>query len=39
VAHDYLPEDRLVAAPDCGLGDLARKKLRALTEAVTTLDG
>ncbi len=43
VAREYLPEDRLVAAPDCGLGylnrDLARKKLRALTEAAATLDG
>ncbi len=43
VAREYLPEDRLVAAPDCGLGyldrDLARKKLRALTAAVATLDG
>jgi 5-methyltetrahydropteroyltriglutamate--homocysteine methyltransferase len=43
VAREYLPEERLVAAPDCGLGyldrDLARKKLRALTEAVATLDG
>jgi 5-methyltetrahydropteroyltriglutamate--homocysteine methyltransferase len=42
VAREYLPEDRLVAAPDCGLGyldrDLARKKLRALTEAVATLN-
>ncbi len=42
VALNYLPESRLVAAPDCGLGyldrNLARKKLRALTEAVATLD-
>jgi len=43
VAREYLPKDRLVAAPDCGLGyldrDHARNKLRALTEAVATLDG
>lgn len=42
VARDHLPENRLVAAPDCGLGyldrELARKKLRALTAAVVTLD-
>jgi 5-methyltetrahydropteroyltriglutamate--homocysteine methyltransferase len=43
VACGYLPEDRLVAAPDCGLGylgrDLAQKKLRALTTAAATLNG
>ena len=41
-AREFLPQDRLVAAPDCGLGyldrNLARKKLRALTEAVASLD-
>jgi 5-methyltetrahydropteroyltriglutamate--homocysteine methyltransferase len=36
-ARAYLPAERLVAAPDCGLGylsrDLAMAKLRALTDA------
>lgn len=42
VAREYLPDDRLVAAPDCGLGylsrDLATAKLRALAAAVRSLD-
>lgn len=37
-ARRYLPPDRLMAAPDCGLGfltrDLARRKLAAMTGAV-----
>ena len=41
-ARRYLPDDRLVAAPDCGLGflgrDLALRKLAAMTSAVERLE-
>jgi len=40
-ALDHLPPDRLVAAPDCGLGylsrDMARAKLANLCEAASTI--
>jgi 5-methyltetrahydropteroyltriglutamate--homocysteine methyltransferase len=40
-ALDHIDPHRLIAAPDCGLGllgrDLARKKLRVLTEAAHSL--
>lgn len=42
VARRYLPDERLIAAPDCGLGFLPRElavaKLRAITGAVALLD-
>jgi 5-methyltetrahydropteroyltriglutamate--homocysteine methyltransferase len=38
---DHLPQDRLIAAPDCGLGflgrDLAMRKLRNLTKAAKSV--
>lgn len=38
---EYIPEDRLIAAPDCGLGflgrDLAMAKLTALSEAARSV--
>ncbi len=38
---DHMPQDRLIAAPDCGLGflgrDLAMTKLRNLTEAARSV--
>ncbi|MEL6962741.1 MAG: cobalamin-independent methionine synthase II family protein [Pseudomonadota bacterium] len=41
LALDHIDPDRLIAAPDCGLGllgrDLARRKLRVLTEAAHSL--
>lgn len=41
LALDHIDPHRLIAAPDCGLGllgrDLARKKLRVLTEAAHSL--
>ncbi len=41
-ARRHLPADRLVAAPDCGLGylsrELARAKLRALTAGAGRVD-
>jgi 5-methyltetrahydropteroyltriglutamate--homocysteine methyltransferase len=41
LALDHIDSHRLIAAPDCGLGllgpDLARKKLRVLTEAAHSL--
>jgi 5-methyltetrahydropteroyltriglutamate--homocysteine methyltransferase len=40
-ALEHIDDDRLLAAPDCGLGllgrDLARAKLQVLTEAAHSL--
>ena len=42
-ALDHIPPERLLAAPDCGLGflgrDLARRKLAAMCEAVQRING
>ncbi len=41
-AREHIDRDRLIAAPDCGMGllgrDLARRKLRVLAEAAHSLD-
>ena len=41
-ALNHPPSERVVAAPDCGLGflgrDLARKKLKAMTDAVAQVN-
>jgi 5-methyltetrahydropteroyltriglutamate--homocysteine methyltransferase len=42
LAREHVPSERLVAAPDCGLGylgrDLARRKLHALSSAVALVN-